>query len=463
MLSLFRRQPAAAGVPSHVVKWAMDAGSFLGRAFVAQGIGTRLEARRVNPHVILFEFLPVPPTPQAYTRLCAMSDTVKATLRVSRCHISRDGGYVVIRVPNPYAAPLDPLAFTGGSGVLVPVGLADRGGVETLDFDRAHHVGIFGPSGAGKTTIARMIVLHLARQNAPEHLRLFVIGADAADWGAVDDLPHSWGFVQHADAPAVLSWLIDEMDRRQHSAVRTPRIVALIDDAVELTRRYPAVTPQLAGLSSQARHAAIHLVVISQRATKAGAGDTTVLANIRRRFVVGSATATEAAISAGRPDTGAQDLALGEALSVGGGRDGVVAVPDVPAHMLYQVAGGVRQRAPWEEEELAAPPQWLRSQPPQPVAQPVATASTEPVVPAQEPLPPVATQPQPVATSLPVVPARPLTAEEASEVQRWRYEEKLSLNELTRRVYGFKDGKTFRYIQDALGLTVERGNDGANG
>lgn len=355
---LFQRNAAPQGIPPHVHKWAMDAGQYLGRAFVGQGIGTRLEARRIGPHVVLFEFVPVPPTPESYRKLKNMKATVKATLQVDRCRIAEDRGRVVIRVPNPYAAPLDPLAFEGGAGLLVPVGLSDAGGVDVVDFERTPHVGIFGPTNAGKTTIARMLVLHLARQNAPAHLRVFVIGAHAHEWQAIEGLAHSWGFVYHEDAAQALEWLVSESDRRRKVGANIPRIVALVDDAAELIRRYPAVGAHLGDLATTARHAGIHLIIISQRAVKAGGGDTMALANLPRRLVVGSATATEAAISAGRADTGAHELGLGEALSVGGPKGTVVvAVPNVPPDLLYSVAGGVRSRAPWERDEtLAAPP-----------------------------------------------------------------------------------------------------------
>lgn len=452
ILGLVRRQPP-------VEAWAQDAGRALGRAFAAQGISTHLEARRIGPTFILFEFAPRPPTPAVYAALLKQAPTARRLLQVEHATVSERGGRVVVRVPNPQPFALDHRSIEG-DGFNVPLGLTDTGAWDGVDFTVTPHVGIFGASGEGKTTLARALLFHLTRQNDAQDARLFVVGRDAGDWQALAGVAHSWGFVRHADAAGVLKWLAAEAERREARGQMTPRLFAVVDDCVTLIQRAPEVGPILDGLSSQARHGGVHLVIISQAATREGTGSAILLKNLTRRYVFGSASAAEAAYSTGRKDTGAQYLVKGEAISVDGRLTRVVAIPNVTRETPFEAAPGWPMAAPWEGERLTVPP-WLSpqpAQPRQPVAQPVATAAGGAYIPTQEPLPPCDAQPvAPVVatTAWPVSPPRPLTTDEAEDVRRMKREAQMSLNEITRKVYGYKDGKTWRYIQDALGLTVE--------
>lgn len=58
------------------------------------------------------------------------------------------------------------------------------------------------------------------------------------------------------------------------------------------------------------------------------------------------------------------------------------------------------------------------------------------------------------AQGFPLSAGRPLTDQEAGFVRDLR-SKGVSLNQIVRTVYGHKDGKTWRYIQEALGVTVE--------
>jgi len=344
----------AEGIPSHVEKWSIDAGRYIGNALVnVERVGVRLERRRIGPHIALFEFTPLPPSTANVQKLLKAGPLIKATIRVPRVHIREERGLVVVRVPHPYAQPLDPFGFEGGAGFIVPVGLRDDGAADVLDFDATPHAGIFGPTNAGKTTIARMIVLHLARQNSPDELRLFVVGLNPADWRAVNDLPHSWGFIPHEEAEPAVDWLEKEFRRRQ--GAKSPRIVALFDDMAALVAAQPDLGSRLGTLSSVARHAGIHLIIISQKATKAGGGDPLALANMPRRFIVGAATASEAAWLTGRSDTGAHELGVGEAVSVGAVAPSVIAVPNADASCLARLGVGAHEAAPWLRDTIAAP------------------------------------------------------------------------------------------------------------
>lgn len=363
MFSMFRRQQP----PTRAVDdWAIQAGWYLGNAFYhVEKVSTTLERRRVGPHIVLFDFMPNPPSHANRQKLLRSAPLVRSTLPgISRVAIYEEDGFVVVRVrlPDHLVQPLDPLAFEGSSGVVVPIGIRDDGAVDVLDLDHSPHVLIVGPSNMGKTTIGRGIVFHLARQNLAEELRLVVTGADASDWQGVAHLPHSWGFVYHAQAARVVDWLMNEMRRRQSAGVRTPRIVVFVDDAAALLTDAPEVGKLLGTLTSQARHAGIHFILLSQQATVQATGASLVLSNTARRFVVGASSAQDAARMAGRADTNAHELVVGEALTVGG-VDGVsiVAVPNITPEMLVGLGSGVREAAPWEFGSLAAPPSMAAS------------------------------------------------------------------------------------------------------
>ena len=449
MLNPFRRQQH----PSEA--WSVDAGRVLGRAFAAAGHSTTLTGRTVGPTFILFEFIPNPPTPANYAALAKFAPTVRRLLHVEQANIQERGGRVVVRVPNPQPWALDHRAVEGDA-LDAPLGLADTGEWDGVDFARSSHIGVFGASGEGKTTLVRVLVYHLTRQNDPADLRLFVVARDLADWRSVEAVPHSWGLVRHTDALPVMRWLAQEAERREHWSETTPRIVAVIDDCVTLIQRAPEIGGLLDGLASQARHAGVHLVVVSQAATREGTGSAILLKNLTRRYVFGSASAAEAAYSTGRADTGAQYLAKGEAISVDGRVTRVVSIPNVTADTPFEPRPGWRAVAPWDADRLATPPGVVAPQPAQrlqPSQPAVATATTA----AQEPFPTPsrATVATVAAVVWPVTPPRTLTDDEAAEVTRMKREQRMSLSEITRTVYGHKDGKTWRYIQEALGVTVE--------
>lgn len=358
MFSLLRRgQPPS----SMVDEWAIQAGWYLGNAFWhVEKVGTTLERRRIGPHIILFDFMPNPPSHANRQKLLRSAPLVRSTLPgISRVAIYEEGGFVVVRVrlPDHLIQSLDPLAFEGSAGVVVPMGIRDDGLVDTLDLDHSPHVLIVGPSNMGKTTIGRGIVFHLARQNDATALRLVVTGADASDWQGVAHLPHSWGFVYHAQAARLVDWLMVEMHRRQSAGVRSPRIVVLVDDAAALLTDAPDVGKKLGTLTSQARHAGIHLILLSQQATVAATGASLVLSNASRRFVVGASSAQDAARMTGRADTNAHELTIGEALTVGG-IDGtsIIAVPNITPEMFAGMGTGAREVAPWDFGFVAAPP-----------------------------------------------------------------------------------------------------------
>ena len=349
MVNPFRRQQH----PSEA--WSVDAGRVLGRAFAAAGHSTTLTGRTVGPTFVLFEFIPNPPTPANYAALAKFAPTVRRLLQVEQANIQERGGRVIVRVPNPRPWALDHRAVEG-DGLDAPLGLADTGEWDGVDFAHSPHLGVFGASGEGKTTLVRGLLYHLTRQNDPAELRLFVVARDLADWRSVEAVPHSWGLVRHADALPVVRWLAREAERREHWSETTPRIVVVIDDCVTLIQRAPEVGAHLDGLASQARHAGVHLVVVSQAATREGTGSAILLKNLTRRYVFGSASAAEAAYSTGRADTGAQYLAKGEAVSVDGRVTRIVSIPNVTADMPFEPRPGWRAVAPWEADRLATPP-----------------------------------------------------------------------------------------------------------
>ena len=436
MLNPFRRQHPSA-------TWAHDAGRALGRAFAAQGISTHLEYRRIGPTFILFEFTPRPPTPQVYAALLKQAPTVRRLLQVEHATVSERGGRVVVRVPNPRPFALDHRGVEG-DGLDVPLGLADTGAWDGVDFARSPHLGVFGASGEGKTTLVRAALYHLTRQNDANELRLFVVARRLGEWRNVAATPHCWAVVRHDDAPSALKWLAAEAKRREAQDITLPRIVAVMDDCVTLIQQAPQVGTLLDGLSSQARHAGVHLIVISQAATKEGTGSAILLKNLTRRYVFGSAGATESAFATGRAGTGAQYLVRGEAVSVDGRVTRIVTVPNVTADTPMEPRPGWAESAPWDADRLACPPL------------------------AQEPLPAVSTSTS--ATPEPPGWVEALTGERTStstststsydpdEAQRMRIRaldaQGLSRNSIAAIVFGHKNKAVMDYIRAALEETA---------
>lgn len=469
----FGAMPAGASQPPRaLVEWSLAIGQRVQAALWQQGVPTHIETRRPGLRRLEIVLIPKPPTPATYSKLLACDRAVRLLLGTDDVTMSEQAGRVVVSFPHPFAETLDPWSFefVDGDPFVVPVGLTEQGRIDKIDWAVWPHVGIYGPTGGGKTSLTRMIVRGLVAQNGPDALRVVAIGAKPGDWEDLEFLPHSWGFVHHRNAAPVIEWLFREYERRNERPGVYPKIFVVLDDLVAMLDKkfgFPDLAGPLGTLVSQTRSAGIHLVVISQLSTSEGVGSSVVSRQIRRRFVTGAVSKNDASLQTGIPESGAELLRPGESISVEAGRGEKVYVPFVPAW-------GLSARL---EKGFGDPPPW--SKPAQrPVVPSVAPTTarngattayngpqrpTTPVVaPASAPglaLPEPETPPAPTTVATVVQPLEPLRQlpRRAPEPGDYPYIREVwqalgrSNSQTCRTLWGYKDGKTLAWLKTALG------------
>lgn len=255
-----------------------------------------------------------------------------------------------------------------GRGLDVPVGITRRNDIVGVDFDPdgdEASVLIAAPPGKGKTTLGRTILLRLALQNRPDQVRFMVVAYFADQW-PIQQLPHAWPLVSHADAPAALAWLADEVKERGHTGQRKPHLFAFLDDARALFQAHPSLGDTVGVIATQGRQAGVHLIIMTHSVSEDGVGSPIVAKAIPRRFSFQAASAQEAAQLAGRGGTrGHELLGPGEAISSGDGPAQAVTIAQTRPTDLARAAARLRQQhgygnapVPWTDgrtDEPAAP------------------------------------------------------------------------------------------------------------
>lgn len=193
------------------------------------------------------------------------------------------------------AKPLAPLA--------VPVGLSVLGEPVLLDLAdaRSPHLAILGATGSGKSELARWLLWWLARRNG-ERIRLLAYSPKRS----YDEL-HGCTALAHppvrslAEVRRLLAWISHEMARRMEKGENDPPIVALFDEVPLLVQQVAEADDLLSGIASAGREVGIHLVLLSQQATKAKASQ--AMDNMPARLVGRVASGTLAYVTSGKSGT----------------------------------------------------------------------------------------------------------------------------------------------------------------
>lgn len=346
----------------------------IGQAFVKQQIGVTLRQRVAGPRALTFVLELHDPDPRAITTALKLGPTLEATLAADQVDIRKQNGLIHITLPNPSPGLL-PVRRLRGQGLAVPLGLTRRNDLVGVDFTEPHsaHLLLVGPTGGGKSNAGRAIVYHLARQNNPDQVRLFVVGGDPGDWRGVTDLPHCWTFVHHRHAPQPIDWLRDQVERREATNVRAPHIFAILDDTGEIPALADLV-PTLTGVIRQGRRVGVHLVILAHGADNANLGSSQIAANLTRRLVFGAASAADAARASGRSATRAHTLlGAGEAITVGDGDDQPVTLARCAYQDLTAIAAALNTKYPAHRQT----PPWATLEPPWRSCAPSPTQETQ--------------------------------------------------------------------------------------
>jgi DNA polymerase III delta prime subunit len=426
-------------------------------AFINNGLYVHLCGTVQGPHTLTFGLRLYEPTQRNLNKALGLSGAVEAAISDSPVRIYMDRGVILIETPSPMPAGVDGRRLRG-QGLAVPLGMTSRQTVSGIDLLANPHLLLVGPTNRGKTTAARLVAYHLAKQNPMRQARFIVSTFKPKDWQAFASLAHTTAVITDPQESAqMIDYLVGVMHRRTQKGQDSPHLFVFLDDLLNLLG-VATVDDQLAQLASLGRGAGIHLIVGTQRLGEKGAAGSLVTGNIPTRLVFGTADAQDAALFTGRGGSGAEKLGRypGDALLVTDGGTQRIAVGHIKDTHLHALPQQPDSQRPWLHR--TGTPDSDRS--PRNGTVPPATTGTAPV-PAQEgrgahapndpsdtPLTRTGTQTRPLPDREP--------DEEARRYLRRLYEETGSKNKVLLLAWGGvvnesgKTPKTKRWLDEAL-------------
>lgn len=320
----------------------------VGQTFYNNGLHVHLCGGVQGPHTLTFGLRLYEPTAQNLAKAARLGTAVEAAIGDSPARIYNDAGIIWVEVPSPWPM-VTPGAQLQGRGLALPLGLTSRKSIAGIDFNETPHALIVGPTGRGKTTAARAMGFHLARQNPPRAVRMIALTFKPGDWVAFGKLPHTLAVVTDPEEAAqAIYWLRDRMHERAKAGNNRPHLFIFLDDLLNLLA-VTDISGPLAEIASLGRAAGLHLVIGTQRLGKKGAGDATITGNIPARLVFGTADAQDASFFTGRGGSGAELLGRykGDALLVTDGGTVRLAVSMVDDQDLATLPQDPAQLRPW--------------------------------------------------------------------------------------------------------------------
>lgn len=287
-------------------------------AFIAEKVGAHIVETIRGPHTLTAALRLYEPDVKSLARVRRMAGVIEARAGVSPVRIHSQSGFIYVEAPSPEPV-IVPGSALAGEGLAVPVGLTPLRAVAGLDFDRDSHLLLVAPTNGGKTTAARAVAYHLARQHTPKQARFIISTFKPADWQALGRVAHCGGMITDVDETGqMIDWTVQQMYQRTAAMRTTPRLFIFLDDLLNLLKRRPDLADPLAEIASLGRGGGIHLVIGTQRVSKSGTGDAAVSGNITARIVFRTASAQDAAAFTGRGETGAEAIGahVGDAILV---------------------------------------------------------------------------------------------------------------------------------------------------
>jgi len=288
-------------------------------------VPVRVDGGKVAPRWLRFMVATAPGARLSLVR--NLSEEIAMALGADNVRITREGHSVAVEVPRPNPEPVLLLPMLRG---LQPephtacLGLADDGRplLLRLSSPDVAHVLVAGTTGSGKTELMRAIAVSLALTNRQRHLQFALIDTKARGFAPLVNLPHLiTPPAFDADAARdVLEWLVEEMARRDAKGVNSPRIIVMVDEAVDLLMvGGKPIEEALIRIAQRGREAGLHLVIGAQKPSAGVLG--AVKANLPVRLIGRVNSADDARVASGVAGTGAEKLTgHGDFLAVAGGQ-----------------------------------------------------------------------------------------------------------------------------------------------
>jgi hypothetical protein len=325
--------------------------------FVAHGLYVHLCGNVQGPHTLTFGLRLYEPTQKNITKALGLSAALEAAITDSPARVYTDRGLILVETPSPIPMVVDGTRLKG-QGYAVPLGLTSRQTVAGVDLLTNPHLLLVGPTNRGKTTTARLIAYHLARQNPSRTTRFIVSTFKPRDWRAFAALAHSFAVITDPqEAARMIAYLVRVMHERTHNDIDSPHLFVFLDDLLNLLG-VAEVDDELAQLASLGRGAGIHLIIGTQRLGEKGAAGGLVTGNMPARLVFGTADAQDAAMFTGRGGSGAERLGryAGDALLITDGGTQRLAVGYIEDRHLATLRQHPDEWRPWLTPSTDATP-----------------------------------------------------------------------------------------------------------
>ena len=334
--------------------------------FVAHGLYVHLCGNVQGPHTLTFGLRLYEPTQKNIMKALGLSAALEAAIADSPARVTTDRGTILVEIPSPTPVLVDGTRLKG-QGYAVPLGMTSRQTVAGVDFITNPHLLLVGPTNRGKTTAARLIAYHLAKQNPAYTTRFIVSTFKPKDWRRFAPLSHCFAVITDPqESASMIAYLVRVMHERTRNDIDSPRLFVFLDDLLNLLG-VADVDNELAQLASLGRGAGIHLIIGTQRLGEKGAAGGLVTGNIPSRLVFGTADAQDAALFTGRGGSGAERLGryAGDALLITDGGSLRLAVGYVEDQHLARLRQNDDEWRPWLKptpEESTVPVQTARGE-----------------------------------------------------------------------------------------------------
>lgn len=328
----------------------------------------RVTGGRVTPRTIQFHLAPAPATKIA--RVESLAEEIAMALGAPSARVARTNGQLSIEVPRQQGKALRLLDLIGRvqdnanlRGVLANPGTALLGlDVEGLPIlvrlaaPDVAHILIAGTTGSGKTEAAKTILASLMSFQKPREVQIIIVDPKGSAFAPFEHSPHMLcPIIRNVeDAAANLEWLVDEMQRREESETKQPRLVLLLDELADLLiQGGKSLEENLTRIVQRGRSAGISVIACTQKPTSSAVGSL-VKANFPVRLVGKVTSAVEAHVASGVAGSGAEKLSgRGDFVLIAGGEKVRMQVAHLP-HSDYAAFHERLRGRPAQERSMRA-------------------------------------------------------------------------------------------------------------
>jgi len=286
-------------------------------------IRATVDGGTVTPRLLRFRLSPAAGVKIA--QITRLSEELALALGTASCRVIRRDDHIQLEFPRAGKRTIHLTAVTAHlqtpPAATAVLGMDADGAPMLLRLSSPDvaHVLIAGTTGSGKTALAQTMLASLLQYNSLSELGLVLIDPKGRGYAPFQRAPHLMLPLADTAATALeaVTWLVQEMERRDRDRISLPRIVAFIDELADLALvGGKPFEHALTRLVQRGREAGVHVVACTQKPSASVIGSL-VKSNFPVRMVGSVASPEDAKVATGIAASGAERLAgLGDFLVV---------------------------------------------------------------------------------------------------------------------------------------------------